>query len=178
MLFNSGFGFYISRFLHYHQLHSCSSLNTFVLSQGQAGICQECASEGQEDQGPVDAGGRREETGRAVQRPGTITKHAHDQTQVKSGQTSECVHFCEWMDIWGPVHRGGYLKVFIFPLYAHQAEKANTRMKQLKRQLEESEEESQRATAARRKLQRELDEATEASDAMSREVNSLKSKLR
>lgn len=60
----------------------------------------------------------------------------------------------------------------------HQAEKANTRMKQLKRQLEESEEESQRATAARRKLQRELDEATEANDAMSREVNSLKSKLR
>uniref|UniRef100_A0A8D0AH53 Myosin, heavy chain 11a, smooth muscle n=1 Tax=Sander lucioperca TaxID=283035 RepID=A0A8D0AH53_SANLU len=55
---------------------------------------------------------------------------------------------------------------------------SNTRMKQLKRQLEESEEESQRATAARRKLQRELDEATEASDAMSREINTLKSKLR
>lgn len=63
-------------------------------------------------------------------------------------------------------------------MLTHQAEKANTRMKQLKRQLEESEEESQRATAARRKLQRELDEATEANDAMSREVNSLKSKLR
>ncbi|KAM3865194.1 myosin-11a isoform 2-T2 [Diretmus argenteus] len=62
--------------------------------------------------------------------------------------------------------------------YKDQADKANVRMKQLKRQLEESEEESQRATAARRKLQRELDEATEASDAMSREVNSLKSKLR
>lgn len=66
-----------------------------------------------------------------------------------------------------------------FPLlFILQAEKASTRMKQLKRQLEESEEESQRATAARRKLQRELDEATEANDAMSREVNSLKSKLR
>uniref|UniRef100_A0A7N6A413 Myosin, heavy chain 11a, smooth muscle n=1 Tax=Anabas testudineus TaxID=64144 RepID=A0A7N6A413_ANATE len=62
--------------------------------------------------------------------------------------------------------------------YKDQAEKSNTRMKQLKRQLEESEEESQRATAARRKLQRELDEAVEANDAMSREVNSLKSKLR
>uniref|UniRef100_A0A665V3G1 Myosin, heavy chain 11a, smooth muscle n=1 Tax=Echeneis naucrates TaxID=173247 RepID=A0A665V3G1_ECHNA len=62
--------------------------------------------------------------------------------------------------------------------YKDQSEKATTRMKQLKRQLEESEEESQRATAARRKLQRELDEATEANDAMSREVNSLKSKLR
>uniref|UniRef100_A0A3B3ZXF5 Uncharacterized protein n=1 Tax=Periophthalmus magnuspinnatus TaxID=409849 RepID=A0A3B3ZXF5_9GOBI len=62
--------------------------------------------------------------------------------------------------------------------YKDQAEKANARMKQLKRQLEESEEESQRATAARRKLQRELDEATEANDAMSREVNTLKTKLR
>ncbi|KAL1005872.1 hypothetical protein UPYG_G00065020 [Umbra pygmaea] len=62
--------------------------------------------------------------------------------------------------------------------YKDQAEKGNVRMKQLKRQLEESEEESQRITAARRKLQRELDEATEANDAMSREVNSLKSKLR
>ncbi|KAG7214533.1 hypothetical protein INR49_023048 [Caranx melampygus] len=62
--------------------------------------------------------------------------------------------------------------------YKDQADKSNTRMKQLKRQLEEAEEESQRATAARRKLQRELDEATEANDAMSREVNSLKSKLR
>uniref|UniRef100_A0A3Q3H118 Myosin, heavy chain 11a, smooth muscle n=1 Tax=Kryptolebias marmoratus TaxID=37003 RepID=A0A3Q3H118_KRYMA len=62
--------------------------------------------------------------------------------------------------------------------YKDQAEKSTSRMKQLKRQLEESEEESQRATAARRKLQRELDEATEANDAMSREVNSLKSKLR
>lgn len=66
----------------------------------------------------------------------------------------------------------------MFPLLKRQAEKATSRMKQLKRQLEESEEESQRATAARRKLQRELDEATEANDAMSREVTSLKSKLR
>uniref|UniRef100_A0A8C1RE59 Myosin, heavy chain 11a, smooth muscle n=1 Tax=Cyprinus carpio TaxID=7962 RepID=A0A8C1RE59_CYPCA len=62
--------------------------------------------------------------------------------------------------------------------YKDQADKANARVKQLKRQLEESEEESQRITAARRKLQRELDEATEANDTMSREVTSLKSKLR
>lgn len=68
--------------------------------------------------------------------------------------------------------------VSIFALFTHQAEKSNTRMKQLKRQLEESEEESQRATAARRKLQRELDEATEANDAMTREIGSLKNKLR
>lgn len=69
-----------------------------------------------------------------------------------------------------------------FPIFlvclSHQAEKSNTRMKQLKRQLEESEEECQRATAARRKLQRELDEATETNDGMNREINSLKSKLR
>ncbi|XP_036445748.1 myosin-11 isoform X1 [Colossoma macropomum] len=62
--------------------------------------------------------------------------------------------------------------------YKDQAEKANVRVKQLKRQVEESEEESQRAAAARRKLQRELDEASEANDALSREVSSLKSKLR
>lgn len=62
--------------------------------------------------------------------------------------------------------------------FVWQAEKANVRVKQLKRQVEETEEESQRATAARRKLQRELDEATEANDSLTREVSSLKSKLR
>lgn len=51
-------------------------------------------------------------------------------------------------------------------------------MKQLKRQLEEAEEEATRANASRRKLQRELEDATEASDAMNREVSTLKSKLR
>lgn len=59
-----------------------------------------------------------------------------------------------------------------------QADKANMRLKQLKRQLEEAEEEAQRANASRRKLQRELDDATETADAMNREVSSLKSKLR
>ncbi|CAB1341983.1 unnamed protein product [Coregonus sp. 'balchen'] len=49
---------------------------------------------------------------------------------------------------------------------------------QLKRQLEESEEEAQRANANRRKLQRELEDATESADAMNREVSTLKSKLR
>ena len=57
-------------------------------------------------------------------------------------------------------------------------EKANSRMKQLKRQLEEAEEEATRANASRRKLQRELDDATEASEALTREVNSLKNRLR
>ncbi len=51
-------------------------------------------------------------------------------------------------------------------------------MKQLKRQLEEAEEEATRANASRRKLQRELDDATEASEGLTREVNSLKNRLR
>lgn len=51
-------------------------------------------------------------------------------------------------------------------------------MRQLKRQLEESEEELTRANAYRRKLQRELEDAAESADSMNREVVSLKSKLR
>ncbi|XP_040002288.1 myosin-9-like isoform X3 [Xiphias gladius] len=62
--------------------------------------------------------------------------------------------------------------------YKDQAEKTNSRMRQLKRQLEEAEEELTRANAYRRKLQRELDDATESADAMNREVSTLKSKLR
>uniref|UniRef100_A0A6Q2YEP3 Myosin-9 n=1 Tax=Esox lucius TaxID=8010 RepID=A0A6Q2YEP3_ESOLU len=59
-----------------------------------------------------------------------------------------------------------------------EADKANVRMRQLKRQLEEAEEEVTRANANRRKLQRELEDATESHDAMNREVTTLKSKLR
>uniref|UniRef100_H3DRF9 Myosin, heavy chain 10, non-muscle n=1 Tax=Tetraodon nigroviridis TaxID=99883 RepID=H3DRF9_TETNG len=62
--------------------------------------------------------------------------------------------------------------------YKEQMEKANSRLKQLKRQLEEAEEEATRANASRRKLQRELDEAGEASEALSRELTSLKNRLR
>ncbi|CAK6953359.1 myosin-9a isoform X2 [Scomber scombrus] len=62
--------------------------------------------------------------------------------------------------------------------YKDQADKLNSRMRQLKRQLEESEEELTRANAYRRKLQRELDDATESADAMNREVSTLKSKIR
>ncbi|KAM8842886.1 myosin-10 isoform 1-T1 [Synchiropus picturatus] len=61
--------------------------------------------------------------------------------------------------------------------YKEQLEKSNSRMKQLKRQLEEAEEEATRANASRRKLQRELDDATEANEGLTREVNSLKSRL-
>lgn len=59
-----------------------------------------------------------------------------------------------------------------------QAEKGNIRVKQLKHQLEEAEEEAQRVAAARRKLQRELEEASEANDTLNREMASLRSKLR
>lgn len=59
-----------------------------------------------------------------------------------------------------------------------QADKLNSRMRQLKRQLEEAEEEVTRANAYRRKLQRELDDATETADTMNREVSTLRSKLR
>ncbi|KAM7418949.1 hypothetical protein PAMA_016189 [Pampus argenteus] len=62
--------------------------------------------------------------------------------------------------------------------YKDQADKMNSRMRQLKRQLEESEEELTRANAYRRKLQRDLDDATESADAMNREVSTLKSKIR
>ncbi|XP_072259644.1 myosin-10 isoform X1 [Pyxicephalus adspersus] len=62
--------------------------------------------------------------------------------------------------------------------YKEQMEKANARMKQLKRQLEEAEEEATRANASRRKLQRELDDASEANEGLTREVTTLKNRLR
>lgn len=54
----------------------------------------------------------------------------------------------------------------------------NVKMRQLKRQLEETEEELTQANTYRRKLQRELDDASESAAVMNREVNTLKSKLR
>ncbi|XP_049575497.1 myosin-9 [Syngnathus scovelli] len=62
--------------------------------------------------------------------------------------------------------------------YKDQADKTNIRMRQLKRQLEEAEEEVTRSNAYRRKLQRELEDATESADSMNREVSTLRSKLR
>ncbi|XP_039103074.1 myosin-14 [Hyaena hyaena] len=59
-----------------------------------------------------------------------------------------------------------------------QVEKGNLRVKQLKRQLEEAEEEASRAQAVRRRLQHELDDVTEASEAMNRELNALRNRLR
>ncbi|XP_040927030.1 myosin-9-like isoform X2 [Betta splendens] len=62
--------------------------------------------------------------------------------------------------------------------YKLQEEKWNVKMRQLKRQLEEAEEELTQANGKYRKLQRELDDVTESAAVMNREVNTLKSKLR
>lgn len=51
-------------------------------------------------------------------------------------------------------------------------------MKQLKRQLEEAEEEASRAQAGRRRLQRELEDVTESAESMNREVTTLRNRLR
>ena len=51
-------------------------------------------------------------------------------------------------------------------------------MKQLKRQLEESEEELARLNASKRKLQRDLDEQTEAYETAQRDAEQLRGKLR
>eukprot|EP00057_Strongylocentrotus_purpuratus_P011170 XP_011665644.1 PREDICTED: myosin-10 [Strongylocentrotus purpuratus] len=62
--------------------------------------------------------------------------------------------------------------------YKEQVDKSNTRLKTLKRQLDESEEECSRASAGKRRIQRELDEQTEANEALQRELNQLRTKLR
>ncbi|XP_008412433.1 myosin-9-like isoform X2 [Poecilia reticulata] len=62
--------------------------------------------------------------------------------------------------------------------FKDQVDKTNSRMRQLKRQLEETEEELTKANVYRRKLQRDLEDATESADLMNREVSTLKSKLR
>lgn len=59
-----------------------------------------------------------------------------------------------------------------------QLEKANNRMKNLKRQLDESEEECSREKAAKRKVQRELEDLHENCEGLQREVTNLKNKMR
>lgn len=54
----------------------------------------------------------------------------------------------------------------------------NVRVKGLKRQLDEAEEEISREKAQKRKLQREMEDMMESHETMSRELNNLKSKLR
>lgn len=54
----------------------------------------------------------------------------------------------------------------------------NVRVKGLKRQLDEAEEEISREKAQKRKLQREMEDMMESHETMSRELGNLKSKLR
>lgn len=54
----------------------------------------------------------------------------------------------------------------------------NTRVKQLKRQLDEAEEEISREKAEKRKVRREMEDMAESNEAMNRENMTLKSKLR
>merc|ERR1719150_2196179 len=62
--------------------------------------------------------------------------------------------------------------------YKEQAEKVNSRIKALKRQLDETEEEVSREKAARRKIQRELEDLIQDNEAKDREITNLKNKLR
>jgi len=62
--------------------------------------------------------------------------------------------------------------------YKEQAEKVNSRIKALKRQLDETEEEVSREKAARRKIQRELEDLIAENESKEREITNLKNKLR
>merc|ERR1711936_109648 len=62
--------------------------------------------------------------------------------------------------------------------YKEQSEKVNSRIKALKRQLDETEEEVSREKAARRKTQRELEDLMQDNEAKDREITNLKNKLR
>ena len=59
-----------------------------------------------------------------------------------------------------------------------QNEKMASRVKQLKRQLDETEEECARLTALKRKVQRELEEKTEHCEVLTHENEQLKGRLR
>ncbi|XP_018782641.1 PREDICTED: myosin heavy chain, non-muscle isoform X1 [Bactrocera latifrons] len=62
--------------------------------------------------------------------------------------------------------------------YKEQIDKLNSRMKLLKRNLDETEEELQKEKTQKRKYQRECEDMIESQEAMNREINSLKTKLR
>lgn len=62
--------------------------------------------------------------------------------------------------------------------YKEQVEKFSARVKALKRQQDEIEEENAREKASRRKAQRELDDMIESNGVLSRELSNLKSKMR
>lgn len=62
--------------------------------------------------------------------------------------------------------------------YKEQIEKLNNRNKILKRNLDEAEEEIQKEKTQKRKAQRDMEDMLEAQESMSRELNTLRSKLR
>jgi len=59
-----------------------------------------------------------------------------------------------------------------------QGDKVGARVKALKRQLDEAEEECTRINATKRKIQRDLDELTETNDSLQRENDILRNKMR
>ena len=54
----------------------------------------------------------------------------------------------------------------------------SSRVMNMKRQIEDAEEELSHANAGKRKLQRDLDDMSEQNETLQREVNQLRSKLR
>ena len=70
------------------------------------------------------------------------------------------------------------LEIMLSFLLFRKVDKVNSRVKGLKRQLDDAEEEVSRANANKRKLQRDLDDMTEQNDALQREVSQLRNKLR
>lgn len=153
----------------------------FFPTQGTPGSLQAGAPDGEETERCAAAGGGREEERGAVQGSGLLGRVWVSFCLCSAGPgfclCSAGLGFCAWQSLGlGGLH-SEHLTSVPGRLFL-QADKASTRLKQLKRQLEEAEEEAQRANASRRKLQRELEDATETADAMNREVSSLKNKLR
>ena len=82
------------------------------------------------------------------------------------------------METWGALGESRTQRHDLTLRLPQKLEKGNLRVKQLKRQLEEAEEEASRAQAVRRRLQHELEDVTEASESMNRELNTLRIRLR
>lgn len=70
------------------------------------------------------------------------------------------------------------LKEYQYFLRFFSLPQLNSRMKLLKRNLDETEEELQKEKTQKRKYQRECEDMIESQEAMNREINSLKTKLR
>lgn len=86
---------------------------------------------------------------------------------------------CQSVEVWSDGYqRNTSLLINCSIDVAVKMEKMSSRVKQLKRQLDEAEEECARLTALKRKTQRDLDEQTERSEALTRENEQLKAKMR